>query len=89
MLKKNKYIIFKQKGKRIDIGENGGVLFNNNDLNSVQDPNKIFALDRIFDENPNKQDRSFKLLGVWLDEHLSSNQHCILPPPHPLLLTRF
>jgi hypothetical protein len=76
-VKKTKYIIFKQKGKRIDIGENGGVVFNNNDINSVQDPSKIFALDRIFDENPNKQDRSFKLLGVWLDEHLSFNQHCM------------
>jgi hypothetical protein len=75
-VKKTKYIIFKQKGKRIEIGENEGVIFNNNDINATQDASKIFALDRIYDGNPNKQDRSFKLLGVWLDEHLSFNQHC-------------
>jgi hypothetical protein len=75
-VKKTKYIIFKQKGKRIEIGENEGVIFNNNDINATQDASKLFALDRIYDGNPNKQDRSFKLLGVWLDEHLSFNQHC-------------
>jgi hypothetical protein len=74
--KKTKYIIFKQKGKRVEIGENEGVVFNNNDINAIQDAGKLFALDRIYDMNPNKQDRSFKLLGVWLDEHLSFNQHC-------------
>jgi hypothetical protein len=75
-VKKTKYIIFKQKGKHIEIGENERVIFNNNDINALQVADKLFALDRIYDENPNKQDRSFKLVGVWLEEHLSFNQHC-------------
>jgi hypothetical protein len=74
---KTKYIIFKPRGKRIDLNNGEGVVFNNNDLNAnVVDPDKIFALDRIYDDNPNVNDRSFKLLGVLLDENLSFNAHC-------------
>jgi hypothetical protein len=36
----------------------------------------IFELDRIYDENPTVADRSFKLLGVLLDENLTFNYHC-------------
>jgi hypothetical protein len=72
---KTKYIIFKPKFKKIEIGPGEGVKFNNNDVGN-SDESKIFELDRIFDENPNQADRSFKLLGVYLDENLSFNQHC-------------
>jgi hypothetical protein len=73
---KTKYIIFKPKGKKVQIAEKEGVLFNNNDLNGNNDESKIFELERIYDDNPNVNDRSFKLLGVYLDENLSFNQHC-------------
>jgi hypothetical protein len=64
---KMKYIIFKPRGKRIDLDKGEGVVFNNNYLNANQiDPKKIFELDRIYDDNPNVNDRSFKLLGVLL-----------------------
>jgi Reverse transcriptase (RNA-dependent DNA polymerase) len=73
---KTKYIIFKPKGKKAEVGENNGVLFNNNDVSEPEDQNKIFPLERIHDDSENPQNRSFKLLGVLLDEHLSFNQHC-------------
>jgi Reverse transcriptase (RNA-dependent DNA polymerase) len=73
---KTKYIVFKPKNKKVVIGKNEGVLFNNNDINGPTDNSKIFELDRIFNDNPNPQDRSFKLLGVYLDENLSFDQHC-------------
>jgi Reverse transcriptase (RNA-dependent DNA polymerase) len=75
-VKKTKYIIFKPKSKKVTIEKGEGVLFNNNDLNEPNDESKIFELDRIYDDNPNIHDRSFKLLGVYLDENLSFNHHC-------------
>jgi hypothetical protein len=41
------------------------------------DDSKIFELERIYDDNPNPQGRSYKLLGIYLDENLSFDQHCI------------
>jgi hypothetical protein len=73
---KTKYIIFKPKGKKIEIGPVEGVVFNNNDRDVPVDNNKIFELDRVYDTNPNVHDRTYRLLGVLLDENLSFNQHC-------------
>jgi Reverse transcriptase (RNA-dependent DNA polymerase) len=73
---KTKYMIFKPKSKKITIEKGMGVFFNNNDINGPQDPNKIFELDRIYLDNPNQSERSFKLLGLYLDENLSFDIHC-------------
>jgi hypothetical protein len=73
---KTKYIIFKPTGNKIEIGPGEGIRFNNNDIGEINDESKIFELDRIYDDNPNVADRSFKLLGVYIDENLSFNQHC-------------
>jgi hypothetical protein len=73
---KTKYIIFKNRGKKISLNNDEGVFFNNNDPLGPQDESKIYKLDRIYDDNPVAQDRTYKLLGVLLDEHLSFNQHC-------------
>jgi hypothetical protein len=73
---KTKYIIFKPRGKKINLAENEGIFFNNNDIGKQEDPSKIYKLDRIYDENPVAQDQTYKLLGILLDEHLSFNQHC-------------
>jgi hypothetical protein len=75
---KTKYIIFKPKGEKIELNKQKGIFFNNNDIGAVQDQQRIYKLDRIFDNNPIPQDRSYKLLGVLLDENLSFNQHCKL-----------
>jgi hypothetical protein len=75
---KTKYIIFKPKGKKVELNDNEGIFFNNNDVGGVVDQSKVYKLDRIFDNNPNVQDRSYKLLGVLLDENMSFNQHCKL-----------
>jgi hypothetical protein len=73
---KTKYIIFKPKGKKIEIGPGEGVLYNNNDRDVPVDNNKIFELERVYDNNPNVHNRTYKLLGVLLDENLNFNQHC-------------
>jgi hypothetical protein len=72
---KTKYIIFKPKNKKIEIGPGEGIKFNDNDIGEPDDDSKIFDLDRIYDENPVISDRSFKLLGLYLDENLSFNFH--------------
>jgi hypothetical protein len=41
-------------------------------IDGPTDPRKIHKLDRIY----SPQDRSYKLLGVLLDENLSFYQHC-------------
>ena len=50
-ISKTKFIIFRTKGKKIDISDTP-VLFNTNYLNGHQDPNNIFKLERIFLEQP-------------------------------------
>jgi hypothetical protein len=73
---KTKYIIFKPKNKKIHINHGEGVIFNNNELVGHQDPDKMYELGRIHNDNPNINDRAYKLLGVWLDENLSFDHHC-------------
>jgi hypothetical protein len=72
---KTKYIIFKSRGKKVNLGDDEGIFFNNNDIGGDVDQGKIYKLDRIFDDNTVPQDRSYKLLGVLLDENLSFNHH--------------
>ena len=65
---KTKYIIFRPKGTKISIDlENNGVVFNSNELGVPENPNKIFKLGRIFNENEDKQERTYKFLGILLD----------------------
>jgi hypothetical protein len=72
---KTKYIIFKPRGKKVNLEDDEGIFFNNNDIGGDVDQGKIYKLDRIFDDNTVPQDRSYKLLGVLLDENLSFNHH--------------
>ena len=48
--------------------------FNNNDLNSLQNPNLITEVERI---DSNSENPFFEMLGVFFDEKLSFGQHCI------------
>jgi hypothetical protein len=69
------YIIFRTRGKKID-ADLPDVVFNSNDLDSVSpDPSLIQKLERIHDNNDVPKLRSFKLLGILLDEYLTFNNH--------------
>jgi hypothetical protein len=73
---KTKYIIFKPKGTNIYLNDDEGIFFDNNDDMNVYDPSKVTKLTRIYNDNPDVNDRTYKLLGVYLDEHLSFDAHC-------------
>ena len=76
---KTKYIIFRPKGTKINIDlQSNGVVFNSNEIGAPTDPSKIFKLGRICNENENKLDRTYKFLGILLDEYLTFNDHCEL-----------
>ena len=55
-----------------------GILFNSNELGHPDDPSKIFKLGRIFNDHPDKNERTYKFLGIYLDEYLSFDTHCSL-----------
>jgi hypothetical protein len=68
---KTKFIIFRTRGKRID-PEDCQLVFNSNEIGSVENPNLIVPIERIHD---NGEETSFKLLGVKFDEYLSFDAH--------------
>ncbi len=73
-INKTKYIIFTMKGKKID--ENTPpLLYNENEPNEPVDASLITPLKRCHDNHPLKEGRAYKLLGIYLDEHLSLNFH--------------
>ncbi len=71
---KIKYIIFHNKGKRVDMQNLSVCIHDNTDLLNP-DPSKIHTLDRVFSSNQNQCDRSFKLLSVHLHENLNLNAY--------------
>jgi len=73
-ISKTKYIIFHGKGKKVDL-TNLSVVYNDNEIGKLQDPLLITPLERVFNENPKKDSKSYKLLGVYLDETLSFKSH--------------
>jgi hypothetical protein len=50
-------------------------IFNENEPNTPIDPNLITTLERYYDDHPDSNCRSYKLLGIHLDEHLTLNSH--------------
>ncbi len=65
-VKKTQYIIFRTRGKKINLSDLD-VVFNSNDLNNANpDPNLVCKLDRVHDNNNDENMKSFKLLGVYL-----------------------
>jgi hypothetical protein len=73
---KTKYIIFKSRGKAIKLNDDEGIFYDDNDDSEPHDPSKITKLDRVYNDNPNQADKTYKLLGLYLDEHLSFDTHC-------------
>jgi hypothetical protein len=51
------------------------IVMNMNKINEVQDPSLIIELSRIHNEAEKEEDRSYKLLGVTLDECLTFDKH--------------
>jgi len=73
-INKTKYIIFRMKGKQLDINT-PDIIYNENEPNVPADPALITTLERYHDNHPDINCRAYKLLGIHLDEHLSLNIH--------------
>jgi len=71
---KTKFIIFHGKGKRVNM-DNLSVVYNENEIGQVPDPQLITPLERVYHGNPNKESRSYKLLGIHFDEQLNFKSH--------------
>jgi len=71
---KTKYIHFHYKQKKVDL-TNYKVYYNDNDPENAQDQSRIFELSRIYNTNPNPDDRYYKYLGILVDESLTFDTH--------------
>ena len=71
---KCKFIIFHNKGKKIDL-QDTTINFNFNEIGKTELPEKIIPLDRVYNNNPNLNDRTYKYLGILLDENFTLNPH--------------
>jgi hypothetical protein len=70
---KTKYIVFHNKGKRIDMN-NRQLLYDDNEPLAV-DPLLVVPLERYHKDHPLPDCRAYKLLGIYLDENLNFNYH--------------
>ena len=68
---KTKYIIFKPKSIKIILGDNEGIVYDDNEIGQPIDINKIKKLDRIHTENPDPLNRTYKLLGIYISGRAS------------------
>ena len=73
-ISKTKFILFRSKGKKIDLTDMP-ILFNNNDLNGPQEQKNIFKLERVFLDHANPEHQTYKLLCVHFDEYLNFDKH--------------
>lgn len=71
---KTKYIIFHNKGKKIDL-QGMSVYIDDNADPLNPDLANIHNIERIHNQNPITANRSFKLLGIHLDENLTLNSN--------------
>ena len=55
---KTKYIIFKPKGVKVNIGPDNGVIFDENEIGMPKDISKITPLIRIHNESPDPSNRT-------------------------------
>jgi len=71
---KTKFIIFHARSKKLPLNL-PEVKIDENEPGLPFDPSKITVLERIHDKNENIECRAYKLLGIYLDEHLSLEHH--------------
>jgi hypothetical protein len=69
---KTKYIIFHTRGKPVD--NTVKILYDDNEPDE-NFPERIYELERIHNNHPVHANRSYKLLGIHLDENLSFDSH--------------
>ncbi len=69
---KTKYIIFHTREKIIN--QNLKLIYDDNE-SDVHNENLIYELERIHNNHINANNRSYKLLGIHLDEFLSFDHH--------------
>jgi len=67
---KTKFIVFRTRGKIIN-PQDCHLVFNSNEIGQPEDPERIYEIERIYNDGPTK---SFKLLGVLFDEYLQCCQ---------------
>jgi Reverse transcriptase (RNA-dependent DNA polymerase) len=60
---KTKYIIFKPKGIKLNLSDEDGIYYNDNEICVEQDPSKVTKLIRVSNDNPNPADRTF--INFW------------------------
>ena len=71
---KTKYIIFRARNKKLP--ENlPDILYNDNEPNMPFSQEKVTILERFHNNHNDKKCRSYKLLGIFLDEHLTFDNH--------------
>jgi hypothetical protein len=73
-ISKTKYIIFRVKGKNIPPNI-PPIVYNENEPGLPFSPDLVTPLERIHDKHADKGCRSYKLLGILLDEHLTLDSH--------------
>jgi hypothetical protein len=72
-INKTKYMIFRMKGKKVE--NHREVVYDENEPNLPQDPSLITVLERYHDNHHSSDCRTYKLLGIYLDEHLNLDTH--------------
>jgi hypothetical protein len=72
-INKTKYMIFRMKGKKIE--SHREVVYDENESNIPHDTSLVTVLERYHDNHPTADCRTYKLLGIYLDEHLNLDTH--------------
>ncbi len=65
------------KGKNNE-NANISVYYNNYEPNAIDNPNLYFPMTRVYDNNPDPCERSYKTLGLYFDGHLNFSQQTSL-----------
>jgi hypothetical protein len=73
-INKTKYMVFRMRGKKID-NNIANVEYNENEAGEPFHPNLVTPLERFHDNHENIDCRAYKLLCVYLDEHLTFDKH--------------
>jgi len=71
---KTKYIIFRTRGKKIDANV-PNIIFDKNERDCPFNRELVTPLERIHSGHQNVDGQSYKLLGIYLDEHLTFDAH--------------
>jgi hypothetical protein len=71
---KTKYIIFRTRGKQLPLNL-PDIVFNENETGCPFNQDLVTPLERFHNNHANNECKAYKLLGVYLDEHLSLDYH--------------